>query len=81
MMPAAETSRQLMALRKRMGYLFQNGALINWLSVADNVALPLRGRVRSGFRRQGLARRDAAGGRIGLPDGPELCARVDDPPG
>lgn len=33
---------QLMALRKRMGYLFQNGALINWLSVAENVALPLR---------------------------------------
>jgi phospholipid/cholesterol/gamma-HCH transport system ATP-binding protein len=32
----------LMALRKRMGYLFQNGALINWLSVAENVALPLR---------------------------------------
>ena len=33
---------QLMALRKRMGYLFQNGALINWLSVAANVALPLQ---------------------------------------
>jgi phospholipid/cholesterol/gamma-HCH transport system ATP-binding protein len=34
--------KQLMALRKRMGYLFQNGALINWLSVFDNVALPLK---------------------------------------
>jgi phospholipid/cholesterol/gamma-HCH transport system ATP-binding protein len=33
---------QLMALRRRMGYLFQNGALINWLSVEENVALPLR---------------------------------------
>lgn len=34
----------LMQLRKRMGYLFQNGALINWLTVAENVALPLRER-------------------------------------
>lgn len=34
--------KQLMALRKRMGYLFQNGALINWLTVSDNVALPLK---------------------------------------
>ena len=32
----------LMKLRKRMGYLFQNGALINWLSVYDNVTLPLK---------------------------------------
>ncbi len=39
---------QLMALRKRMGYLFQNGALINWLSVADNVALPLEEHSRLG---------------------------------
>ena len=36
------TLRQLAALRRRMGYLFQNGALINWLTVFENVALPLR---------------------------------------
>lgn len=35
-------STGLMDLRKRMGYLFQNGALINWLTVAENVALPLQ---------------------------------------
>ena len=35
-------ARDLVALRRRMGYLFQDGALINWLSVGDNIALPLR---------------------------------------
>ena len=35
------TAPELFNLRKRMGYLFQEGALINWMSVADNVALPL----------------------------------------
>jgi phospholipid/cholesterol/gamma-HCH transport system ATP-binding protein len=33
---------ELASLRRRMGYLFQEGALINWLSVGENVALPLR---------------------------------------
>lgn len=33
---------ELRTLRRRMGYLFQEGALINWLSAGENVALPLR---------------------------------------
>ena len=35
-------SEDLAEMRRRMGYLFQEGALINWLSVGENVALPLR---------------------------------------
>jgi len=33
--------RELWEIRGRIGYLFQSSALINWLSVAENVALPL----------------------------------------
>lgn len=29
------------SIRAKMGFLFQSGALINWLNVRDNVALPL----------------------------------------
>jgi phospholipid/cholesterol/gamma-HCH transport system ATP-binding protein len=39
---AALTHRDLYALRRRMGMLFQHGALLTDLSVFDNVAFPLR---------------------------------------
>jgi phospholipid/cholesterol/gamma-HCH transport system ATP-binding protein len=29
-------------LRKRMGIVFQSGALINWMNVRDNITLPMR---------------------------------------
>ncbi len=38
--------RELSELRARMGYLFQSGALINWLTVAENLALPLLEKTR-----------------------------------
>lgn len=33
--------KDLAAMRRRMGYVFQEGALVNWLTVAENLALPL----------------------------------------
>jgi phospholipid/cholesterol/gamma-HCH transport system ATP-binding protein len=39
----ADISREdLRAMRARMGYVFQEAALINWLTAGENVALPLR---------------------------------------
>ena len=35
------TGQDLIAVRNRFGYLFQGGALLAWMSVAENIALPL----------------------------------------
>ena len=40
--------KALAQIRNRFGYLFQNGALLGWMNVFENVALPLRERTRLG---------------------------------
>jgi len=34
----------LRIVRRRIGYLFQDGALLDWLNISDNIGLPLRER-------------------------------------
>lgn len=38
---------ELAAMRLRLGYLFQSGALLNWMTIEENVELPLREHRRS----------------------------------
>jgi len=42
----AATGSELDRIRERCGYLFQGGALLAWMSVGENIALPLRERTK-----------------------------------
>ena len=43
---SATDNGALESVRERFGYLFQGGALLGWMTVADNIALPLREKTR-----------------------------------
>ncbi|MBP5509462.1 MAG: ABC transporter ATP-binding protein [Kiritimatiellae bacterium] len=61
----AADGRELEELREHFGYLFQSAALLGWMTVGENIALPLRektklsedeieGKVRSALKMVGL---------------------------
>ncbi len=64
-------ARELAALRRRVGFLFQSGALLGWKTLAENVALPLAARDR--LPPDAIARRVAAAlAEVGLADAGDL---------
>lgn len=71
---ASLAPRELRALRRRFGYVFQSAALLNWMSVEENLTLPLREHTRMGREaarrraRECLAVVDLAGHGEKLPD-------------
>lgn len=68
---AALPANDLSALRRRMGFLFQSGALLGWKTLAENVALPLAERDR--LPETEIARRvSEALGEVGLGDAGDL---------
>lgn len=69
------TERQLLPLRRRIGILFQDGALFDSMTVAENVAFPL---VESGEEKAAIADRvDEVLESVGLADdGKKMPARL-----
>lgn len=68
------SERRMNAVRSRLGMMFQGGALLDSLSVFENVALPLRERGHQGDIAEEVKRRLAA---VGLPDaGPLLPSQL-----
>ena len=62
---SAAGSSALAHMRERFGYLFQGGALLGWMTVEENIALPLREKTR--LSEDEIARRVAkALGAVGL---------------
>jgi len=46
------SEHELAPVRRKFGYLFQAGALINWLTVAENIDLPIREHTRMNARQR-----------------------------
>jgi phospholipid/cholesterol/gamma-HCH transport system ATP-binding protein len=68
---SSASGKKLEKIRERFGYLFQGGALLGWLSVAENVALPLKELTRlkeDEINRQVMDALDA----VGLKDAADL---------
>ncbi len=69
-------AKTLAKVRSRFGYLFQNGALLGWLSVFENVALPLRERTNLSDREIAERVSDALQ-KVGLQnDGEKMPAEI-----
>lgn len=68
---SSASSADLLRIRSRFGYLFQSAALLAWMSVYENVALPLREKTQLGEKEIDDRVRDALD-KVGLSDAAEV---------